>query len=185
MLARRARRAREITSLLARGARSDVFLANDASREASTSSRRSKPSNETKPSEAKRTLLREHLHDALYAPNKGYFTNDRKTSAPVGTMDEGAIDFKALRGQDDYFGELNRRYARLGAQWLTPGEIFAPHYADALVRYVLETHRGDCGDDEALEPLRVYEIGGGAGTFASGFLDAVKKEAPKVYEKMR
>ena len=57
MLARRARRAREITSLLARGARSDVFLANDASREASTSSRRSKPSNETKPSEAKRTLL--------------------------------------------------------------------------------------------------------------------------------
>ena len=185
MLARRARRAREITSLLARGARSDVFLANDASREASTSSRRSKPSNETKPSEAKRTLLREHLHDALYAPNKGYFTNDRKTSAPVGTMDEGAIDFKALRGQDDYFGELNRRYARLGAQWLTPGEIFAPHYADALVRYVLETHRGDYGDDEALEPLRVYEIGGGAGTFASGFLDAVKREAPKVYEKMR
>lgn len=44
---------------------------------------------------------------------------------------------------------------------------------------------GDCGDDEVLELLRVYEIGGGAGTFASGFLDAVKREVLKVYEKMR
>jgi hypothetical protein len=50
---------------------------------------------------------------------------------------------------------------------------------------VLETHRGDCGDDETLEPLRVYEIGGGTGTFARGFLDAIKREAPKVYESMR
>ena len=89
-------------------------------------------------------------------------------------MEDGAIDFRALRGQDDYFDELNRRYAKLGAQWLTPGEIFSPYYADAVVNYVLETHRGDEDEDEGLETLRVYEIGGGTGTFATGFLDAVR-----------
>ena len=66
------------------------------------------------------------------------------------------------------------------------GEIFSPYYADAVVNYVLETHRGDEDEDEGLETLRVYEIGGGTGTFATGFLDAgVRRRAPKVYEKMR
>ena len=130
-------------------------------------------------------LLRHHLHDALYAPRTGYFTRDARRRTPVGRMEDGAIDFRALRGQDDYFDELNRRYAKLGAQWLTPGEIFSPYYADAVVNYVLETHRGDEDEDEGLETLRVYEIGGGTGTFATGFLDAVRRRAPKVYEKMR
>lgn len=132
-----------------------------------------------------RKLLREHLHDALYSPRTGYFTSESAKETPVGFMREGAIDFRRLRGQDDYFAELNRRYAQLGAQWLTPGEIFAPHYSTAVAKYVLEQHRGDVEDDEALEELRVYEIGGGSGTFASGFLDAVRREAPKVYAKMR
>ena len=114
-------------------------------------------------------LLRHHLHDALYAPRTGYFTRDARRRTPVGRMEDGAIDFRALRGQDDYFDELNRDAAKLGARWLTPGEIFSPYYADAVVNYVLETHRGDEDEDEGLETLRVYEIGGGTGTFATGF----------------
>ena len=129
-------------------------------------------------------LLRHHLHDALYAPKTGYFTADADPRVPVGSMRD-AIDFNALRGQDDYFRELNQRYAQLGAQWLTPAEIFNPHYANAVARFVLDHHRGDAQDDSTLPPLRVYELGGGTGTFARGFLDAMRREAPRVYERMK
>ena len=138
-------------------------------------------------------LLRHHLHDMLYAPRTGYFT--RGTTIPVGTLKRGAIAFTALTGMDDYFEELNRRYASLGAQWLTPGEIFAPHYAHAVARYVLETHAAGAGhhahgagdadvQQEETKPLRVYEIGGGTGTFANGFLDYCKEYSPEVYKTM-
>lgn len=137
-------------------------------------------------------LLRHHLHDMLYAPRTGYFTKD--TTVPVGTMKRGAITFTALTGMDDYFEELNRRYASLGAQWLTPGEIFAPHYAHAVARYVLDTHaagdghhahgEGDGEIQREEQALRVYEIGGGTGTFANGFLDYCKQHAPEVYKTM-
>ena len=87
-------------------------------------------------------------------------------------MEDGAIDFRALRGQDDYFDELNRRYAKLGAQWLTPGEIFSPYYADAVVNYVLETHRGDEDEDGDGTPLCTVWVGS----------DADPEEAPTAEE---
>ena len=163
---------------------SSFVPATRSARASSTTASDARVRRETTTTSSTPRLLREHLHDALYAPRTGYFTNESSRTTPVGTMEEGAIDFKTLRGQDDYFSELNRRYAKLGAQWLTPGEIFAPHYADALAKYVLDEHRGDETDDGKLEELRVYEIGGGSGTFASGFLDAVKREAPEVYKRI-
>jgi hypothetical protein len=61
---------------------------------------------------------------------------------------------------------LDARYARLASQWLTPVEIFKPHYAAAIARYLLK-------EMDPGYPLTVYELGGGMGTCAAGILVGV------------
>ena len=146
-------------------------------------------------------LLRAYLHRALCdRASGGYFANP---SPPVGEM-RSPIAFPALLGADDYQRALRARYDQLAAQWLTPVEIFKPHYARALANHVLERHarfeerinaldasRGD-GDSAASPsssrpprlPLRVYELGGGTGACAVGFMDHVKRVAPEYYADM-
>ena len=122
-------------------------------------------------------LLRDFLTKALYEKKHGYFA---RTAVPVGTIAE-PIAFSSLLGADDYARALDLRYRRLAKQWLTPVEIFKPHYAEAVARYVLHRYRQE--DESRGYPLRVYEIGGGAGTHAAGFLRYVRKHAPAVFAK--
>ena len=86
------------------------------------------------------------------------------------------IDFSSLLGQEDYARALDARYARLSAQWLTPVEIFQPHYARAVAAHILRAHR----DSHPDQPL-AYELGGGTGTCAANFLAHVRDAAPDVY----
>ena len=118
-------------------------------------------------------LLREYIHSCLYDRADGYFA---QPEAPVGQI--GArINFNALLGQEDYARMLDARYARLASQWLTPVEIFKPHYAAAIARYMLR-------EMDPSYPLRVYELGGGMGTCAAGVLNHIRDEAPEVYSRM-
>ena len=112
------------------------------------------------------------------------------------------IAFPALLGADDYQRALRARYDQLAAQWLTPVEIFKPHYARALANHVLERHARFEAERLALDasasasaasppssrpprpPLRVYELGGGTGACAVGFMDHVKRVAPEYYADM-
>lgn len=150
-------------------------------------------------------LLRAYLHRALCdRASGGYFANP---SPPVGEM-RSPIAFPALLGADDYQRALRARYDQLAAQWLTPVEIFKPHYARALANHVLERHarfeerlaledasRGDKNKNKNAAappsssrpprlPLRVYELGGGTGACAVGFMDHVKRVAPEYYADM-
>ena len=122
-------------------------------------------------------LLRDFLTKALYEKKHGYFA---RTAVPVGTIAE-PIAFSSLLGADDYARALDLRYRRLAKQWLTPVEIFKPHYAEAVARYVLHRYREE--DEKRGYPLRVYEIGGGSGTHAAGFLRYLRKHAPAVFAK--
>ena len=122
-------------------------------------------------------LLRDFLTKALYDKKDGYFA---RTAVPVGTIAE-PIAFSSLLGADDYARALDLRYRRLAKQWLTPVEIFKPHYAEAVARYVLNRYREE--DEKRGYPLRVYEIGGGSGTHAAGFLRYLRKHAPAVFAK--
>ena len=66
----------------------------------------------------------------------------------------------------------------LQVSWLTPVEIFQPHYGAAIAHYLAAQHRaqqaqraqrqGQAGAPP--QPLRVYEIGGGTGTLARNIL---------------
>ena len=121
-------------------------------------------------------LLRDFLHRALTDRAAGYFA---QPDAPVGRIRD-PIDFPSLLGQEDYARALDARYARLSSQWLTPVEIFQPHYARAVAAYILREHLASHPD----RPLRVYELGGGTGTCASNFLAHVRDAAPDVYARM-
>lgn len=121
-------------------------------------------------------LLRDFLHRALTDRASGYFA---QPDAPVGRIRD-PIDFPSLLGQEDYARALDARYARLSAQWLTPVEIFQPHYARAVAAHILRAHR----DSHPDQPLRVYELGGGTGTCAANFLAHVRDAAPDVYARM-
>ena len=135
-------------------------------------------------------LLRDFLHQALYNRDDGYFAND--SSPPVGAMSR-PIPFQALLGQEDYARTLAHRYDALASQWLTPVEIFKPHYARAVARYILRAHRemdASLDDDERRRqrrrrvgktPLRIYELGGGTGTCAAGILAHIRDDDPTVF----
>ena len=56
----------------------------------------------------------------------------------------------------------------VSTRWLTPVEIFKPHYAAAVARYMLK-------EMDPTYPLKVYELGGGMGTCAAGVLDHIRR----------
>ena len=127
-------------------------------------------------------LLRDFLREALYNRTDGYFT--RSSRNPVGVMSK-PIPFHALLGQEDYARVLAGRYTQLASQWLTPVEIFRPHYANAIARYILEQHA--CGqlDSDSERDLTIYELGGGTGTCAANILAHIRDADPRVYARTK
>ena len=105
------------------------------------------------------------------------------------------IPFQALLGQEDYARTLARRYDALASQWLTPVEIFKPHYARAVARHILSsaprqswmhrstttTKKSDDDGGSGTTPLRIYELGGGTGTCAAGILAHIRDDDPTVF----
>lgn len=57
--------------------------------------------------------------------------------------------------------------APMQVSWLTPVEIFQPHYGNAIANYITQ-HHGQQAQQAAV--LRMYEIGGGTGTLARNIL---------------
>ena len=117
-------------------------------------------------------LLRDFLTSALYDNTHGYFS---QPDVPVGSFPT-PIAFRTLLGADDYNRVLADKYSKLTKQWLTPVEIFKPHYSQAVARYVLDVYTTH--DLPNGYPLLVYELGGGAGTHAVGFLELIRYVFP-------
>jgi len=122
-------------------------------------------------------LLREWVHEQLYSRRAGYF--QRAGGATVGTPSfASAGSFTHLAGEGGYRASLAEAYAEGAGAWLTPVEMFSPHYARAVLRHVLEdgaAHRNARGG------LTVFEVGPGNGTHAVDFLDALRQGARDVY----
>ena len=133
-------------------------------------------------------LLRDFLREALYNRTDGYFT--QPSNNPVGVMSK-PIPFHALLGQEDYARVLAGRYTQLASQWLTPVEIFRPHYANAIARYILEQHAcgqldsSRTGDDDSDSDLTIYELGGGTGTCAANILAHIRDTDPRVFARTK
>mmetsp|Transcript_3237 Transcript_3237/g.8191 ORF Transcript_3237/g.8191 Transcript_3237/m.8191 type:complete len:456 (+) Transcript_3237:178-1545(+) len=125
------------------------------------------------------TLLRNFIHESLYHLKYGYFAN---RDVPVGRL-TAPMAFNSLLGQDGYNYTLSRAYTRLQVAWLTPSEIFRPHYGNALAQCML-THHLDHAPPGPRAPFVVYELGAGTGTVARNVLDYTREHEPAVYQDM-
>ena len=120
-------------------------------------------------------LLRDYIAARLTAPAGGYFA---AAAPPVGAL--GApIPFSDLPSRSAYRDALAAAYAALtarGAAWLTPAELFTPHYGAALAGWMLSPQAGEGGVRE------IVEVGGGTGTLACDVLAAIQAACPATYE---
>lgn len=105
--------------------------------------------------------MRDFIQDSLYNPDAGYFSGGPSVGSPP-----APIDFASLGNEIAYFNHVQALYASLQVSWLTPVEIFQPHYGAAIGRFVAERWQrlGSPG------PLHIFEIGGGTGTLAQNVL---------------
>ena len=108
----------------------------------------------------------------------------------VGSL-RAPLDFRSLAGQTQYLQAVQQQYKELQASWLTPVEIFQPHYGRAKAACILQRWRqlqqqqlslaaaaaaggGGVQHEQQqqlpLRPLRIFEIGGGTGTLARNIL---------------
>lgn len=118
-------------------------------------------------------LCRDFIHNMLYNKANGYFADEVREVVHSPT---NPIDFKNLWGKWEYKSTLQRLYKEEKEAWLTPAEVFAPWYSQAIAKYMLSL---------PMHPLCVYEIGGGSGANASHILDYIATHAPDVYETMQ
>lgn len=121
--------------------------------------------------------MRDFVHDCLYARATGYFSS---ASARVHRPSE-PLPFRKMIGEAEYRDTQRALAASSPEGFLTPVEYFHPWYARALGRYVLRDHRRRVKHERHAPPLRVFEIGGGNGTCALGFLSWLREAAPDEY----
>ena len=119
-------------------------------------------------------LLRDYIAARLTAPSGGYFA---AAAPPVGAL-AAPIPFGDLPSRSAYRDALASAYAALtlqGGAWLTPAELFTPHYGAALAGWMLSQQAGEGRVSE------IVEAGGGTGTLACDVLAAIQAACPATY----
>ena len=138
--------------------------------------------------------MRHFVQRALYAPNAGYFAKQDAVSAAV------PMEFSSMLGSLEFRQRVQELYTNSAQEWLTPSELFAPHWSHALAEYIIQAYQQlvDPGqasaaadsadidgipdaDAEKLPPLHVYEIGAGTGTNALHFCTYLQQYYPHIY----
>eukprot|EP00968_Pinguiococcus_pyrenoidosus_P020241 scaffold2325_cov257-Pinguiococcus_pyrenoidosus.AAC.11 len=118
-----------------------------------------------------RTLLRDFLRRSLVGEHAGYFA----TGETVNQL--APLQWRQLGGEAAYRRALQAAYEARPSRWLTPAEIFRPHYGSAVAEYLLAAHARWA----PAEPLRIVEIGGGNGVAALDILERLRLAAPQRY----
>ncbi|KAF1775973.1 S-adenosyl-L-methionine-dependent methyltransferase [Phytophthora cactorum] len=86
--------------------------------------------------DADAVLTREFIYASLYAKEAGYFTTQQREVLHT-PMER--IDFANLWGAGEYRNVIAQLYKESPEAWLTPVEVFAPYYSQALARYMLNS----------------------------------------------
>eukprot|EP00624_Nannochloropsis_granulata_P007051 evm.model.NODE_6003_length_2954_cov_16.139133.1 len=105
-------------------------------------------------------LVRDFIHEALYSPRDGYFTTNG-SNVIISPPPSERIAFASLKGYWDYQLAVDKLYKSKAQAWMTPVEIFAPHYSQAIARYILEAHARE-------EEQAVAMVKGGSGVLPDG-----------------
>ncbi|KXS22301.1 DUF185-domain-containing protein [Gonapodya prolifera JEL478] len=131
-------------------------------------------------------LVRDFIHDSLYNPSYGYFSKKALIFSP-----EESFAFNEIRHGADFQEKVAEYYKVLESHdgnrlipsqiWHTPTELFKPWYGRAFARYMVAEHLRTRLTSE--EPLIIYEIGAGNGTFMLNVLDYIKEHHEDVYQR--
>ena len=97
----------------------------------------------------------------------------------VGSTPEGSIQLSSLLGEWHWLRVYGRLYKEQEGQWLTPVELFYPHYSNVLANFVAETCQ-----QETLDRIHIVELGGGRGTNARGILSHLQHKHPELYDRV-
>ena len=126
-------------------------------------------------------LTRDFISASLYSAASGYFnTSNRIYTAPS----PSSLPFATLGSRDAYYHRLGALYSEFDDCWLTPVELFKPHYAHSIARWIQQQEQQQQSDNEhGTDTLRIVEVGGGNGTCAAGILDYLREKQPQLYGK--
>lgn len=95
------------------------------------------------------------------------------------------IPFRTLWGEWHWHRVYGRLYRATAGQWLTPSELFAPHYSYCLANFIVQQHQRQQQTAAHEEPwgLDIVELGGGRGTNAVHILDHLRQAHPALYDR--
>lgn len=100
------------------------------------------------------------------------------SSKVVGSMP--TIKLSSLLGKWHWLYVYGRMYKEQQGQWLTPVELFRPHYSNIFANFVAESTKSR--NDS--EPLHIVELGGGTSTNASCILSHLQLVQPDLYDRV-
>jgi Putative S-adenosyl-L-methionine-dependent methyltransferase len=126
-------------------------------------------------------LVRQHIHQRLHRyyaqPAAAVVGGTAATTADAGKMAATHIPFRRLWGEWDWKRRYRALYEQTSGQWLTPVELFAPHYSHAVARWIAATVRSTAASNAVPPPstrIEIVEIGGGRGTNARLVLEYLR-----------
>jgi hypothetical protein len=130
-------------------------------------------------SSSKSVVLREYLNMHLNSLSNSYFVQN----APVYASEP--LNFQEMWGESDYRKAVWNQY-QVANGFITPVEIFKPHYAISLVNHIVSVLKVSFGENyisrySEQNPLVICEIGGGNGNCLKGILDYLKENYPELY----
>ncbi|KAK0557320.1 hypothetical protein OC846_000539 [Tilletia horrida] len=122
-------------------------------------------------------------------PRKGVAGDkkDRKRTpnpASAEGLDAAKIIGRAWKEQQEHKNIQERDIMAMAARqvWHTPTELFKPHYARAVARYLVAEYKLH---QYPYDDLVVYELGAGSGALANDILDYLAEHEPEVYNRTR
>jgi len=101
-------------------------------------------------------------------------------------MNQRDICFSSLWGEAHYRLVFQRLYEEQEGQWMTPVELFSPHYSNIFADYIAK----DCtmtsipSNDDDKRKISVVELGAGRGTNALCMLSRWKEKWPSLYNRL-
>ena len=123
----------------------------------------------------KHMLLRRYIGQRLHA----YYA--QSADSVVGGLEP--LNFSSLWGQWHWMRLYRRLYKETHGQWLTPVELFQPHFSQVIANYIISCSQKYSNVDDNRGPVDIVELGGGRGTNARHVMDHLAATQPDLYER--
>ena len=109
----------------------------------------------------------------------------------VGSVDRGgaltpSINFQTLMGRWHFQRVVSKLYEETKGQWLTPVELFRPHYSNILTDYIIEHAVKNVKNGvEKCKHLHIIELGAGRATHAYLVIERLRQKYPEVLPSLK